>query len=179
MKKSEVFELEEKKKEFIYWVLFVVVLIVLFLGDQIALRFISKNPNPNNTVFGNKEKIEYKIDFLEELNIVQVLEKINAKENFLLLSTHDKCETCKMYLPDLKIVFNDHFIHGYYINYSFLNVDSNEYREFIMKDEDIKSKLTYTPYLMYFENGILKDDVVGRIEQKEIENFVITNDCIK
>jgi len=77
---------EEKRNEFWYCILIVAGLILLLLGDQIALRFIQKNPNSNNSIFGSSEKIgKYQIDFLEELSLNQVIEKINHKEKFLVL----------------------------------------------------------------------------------------------
>ena len=70
---------EEKRNEFWYCILIVAGLILLLLGDQIALRFIQKNPNSNNSIFGSSEKIgKYQIDFLEELSLNQVIEKINV-----------------------------------------------------------------------------------------------------
>lgn len=173
MKKIEKITLDEKQKEIAYCILIVVVLIFLAFGDRIALRFISKNPNPNNTVFGSGEKNkDYKIEFLEELTVWQVLEKINNKETFLLLSSRDSCETCKNLLPDLESVLKEREKNGYYINKDLSEKELTEYQILESLDERLKSHLQYTPYLMYFEEGLLKEEIVGKVEKHTLEDFV-------
>ena len=77
MKKTkEILNLSEKQKEVAYCILFLGVLLLLAFGDQIALHFIREDPNDNNSVFGENEELNYRIDFLEELTINQVLEKM-------------------------------------------------------------------------------------------------------
>lgn len=170
---------EEKRNEFWYCILIVAGLILLLLGDQIALRFIQKNPNSNNSIFGSSEKIgKYQIDFLEELSLNQVIEKINHKEKFLVLSSRQSCETCKIYLPDLKETLEMYNIKAYYINKDNVTLESTEYKEFLMLHEDIKLHFSYTPFLMYFKDGNFTESIVGRVAKNKIEDFIIKNKMV-
>jgi len=175
---KEKFNIDEDKKQNIYCVLLVLVLILLAFGDQIALHFLEKNPNPNNSVFGesdSKNEADYQIDFLENLDIKTVLDKIDKKESFVLLSSRDSCQTCDFYLPILKEVYENYQIKGYYLNRGLYETDSLEYLTLQSKSDLLKEHLVYTPYLMFFSKGELKDELVGRKEKKDVEDFIIRN----
>ena len=179
MKQRKVEQMDDKTKEFIYCVLIVLCLILLLLGDQIALRFIKKNPNPNNSVFGNKEKeLDYNLDFLEATSLHELNQKIERGEKVVLLFTRSSCETCKIYLPDLKEVFQNYGIHGYFMNPDDMDRNSKEYEAFLSFHENISNRISYTPYLLFFENGELRGDIVGRMKKNEIEDFIIKYEMI-
>ncbi len=170
--------MSEKKKKDIWYCIFILgMLLFLFMGDTIALHFISKNPNPNNMVFGSGEKKEYSIDFLEELSIKDVQNKLETKESFVLLSSRESCETCKLFLPDLEAVFKTYQIHGYYIDKDLIEKEDSQ--SLIALDERIEKNFTYTPYLMAFKNGKLANEIVGRVKKSELEDFIIQNKIVE
>lgn len=158
------------KNEVLYSVLFTIVLMLILFGDQIMLRFITNNPNPNEQLIISETKTE--LTFASELTINEVLDMINNKESFILLSTRDECFICNDYFNLLKNVFLKHNISSYYINRSVLDESNDLYIKFSNYDQRLKENLMYTPYLMYFKNGVLQDELVGKKTQQEIENFI-------
>jgi len=177
LKKIEKITLDEKQKETAYCILIVMVLLFLACGDQIALHFFSKKPNPNNTVFKSGEKnYDYKIDFLEKLTAIELLEKINNKENIFVLSSRDSCETCKRFLPDLQSVLEEHQIKGYFLNLDLRDQEMMEYQILESLEERLSSHIQYTPYIMYFEEGKLKEDIVGKVAKNTLEEFIEKNE---
>lgn len=176
-KLKEIINLDEKKKEVIYCIFIVLVLLLLTFGDRIATHFISHQPNPNNTSFGGDviSADDYKIDFLTELKIPEILSKIENKETFLLLSSRESCHTCKKYIPLLKKMFDKYDIEAFYLNRTLYDRDNTDYAEFMNIDTRLQRNLQYTPYLMYFENGVLKDELVGSKKQVEVSNFIERN----
>ena len=75
---KELTTLDDKKRQVIYCICVVVALVVLSFGDRIVLHFIQQVPNNNNRIFGESGEItagDYKIDFLEELTVTDILQK--------------------------------------------------------------------------------------------------------
>ncbi len=174
-KTKDIFNLTERQKEIAYCILFSIVLLLLLFGDKIALHFIKEEPNQNNTVFGENEKTKYHIDFLEELTIEEVLKKLESQESFLLLSSRNACETCDLYLPTIKSVKEEYKMHIYYIDRESMDENTLEYNLWKNISPVLTTHLQYTPYLMYYKEGQLEDELVGRKQKNELEDFVIKN----
>jgi len=177
-KLKEKINIDEKKKEILYCICIVFVLILLAFGDQIAMHFISHRPNPNNKVFGEEGEVsasDYNVDFLEEISIPEILEKINQQESFLLLSSRDECYTCKKYLPLLKMQFTNFDVQAFFMNRSKYDRDNTYYVEFMKLDTQLEKNLQYTPYLMYFKDGALQDQLVGSKNEEVIVDFIQRN----
>lgn len=168
---SKMKDMEERKKQLIHCTLFVLVLLFLAFGDQIALRYIKSKPNPNNKVFGNVEKEEFTIDFLTSISVEEILDKIEKKENFLLLSSQDNCIICDEYYKNLSNSLIEEE-KGYFLNIETIDWKEENVKKFQEMNTNIKDHIKYTPYLMYFENGNLKSELVGKKERQEIENFI-------
>ena len=177
-KPKEILNLSEKQKEVAYCILFLGVLLLLAFGDQIALHFIEEDPNKNNSVFGENGDLNYRIDFLEELSLDQVLEKIESGENFLLLSSRYRCETCDLFLPIIKEVKEMYDLPLYYINRDTIDTGSGSYQNWINMDSRLKEHLPYTPYIMYYKEGSLKEEIVGRVPKSELEDFIIREELL-
>ena len=175
---KEMTTLNEKKKEVIYCICIVLTLIVLALGDQIVLHFINQAPNNNNRVFGESGEslpADYKIDFLSELTVDEILKKLENKESFTLLSSRDTCHTCEEYIPILKELFTKYEVDAYYMNRSIYDRDNAEYVKLLEYDERLEENLQYTPYLMVFKEGVLVDELVGSQKKETVEEFVLKN----
>ena len=170
--------LDDKKRQIIYCICVVVGLVVLAFGDQIVLHFIHQIPNNNNRVFGQSGEItagDYKIDFLEELSVSDILTKLQNQESFTLLSSRDSCHTCVEYIPMLKDIFDKYQIKAYYMNRSLYDRDQEDYVKLLNVDERLEKNLQYTPYIMVFKNGKLVDELVGSKRKEEVESFVLKN----
>ena len=175
---KELTTLDDKKRQVIYCICVVVALVVLSFGDRIVLHFIQQVPNNNNRIFGESGEItagDYKIDFLEELTVTDILQKIQNQESFTLLSSRDSCHTCVQYIPLLKEVFDKYEVDAYYMNRSLYDRDNEEYVTLLNQDERLKKNLQYTPYIMVFKNGKLVDELVGSKNKEEVEEFVLRN----
>ena len=48
-------------------------------------------------------------------------------------------------------------------------------KDFTNLDENIKNHFVYTPYLMYFEEGTLKGEVIGDNIKNELKTFLENN----
>lgn len=175
-RKVEKITLSEKQREFLYCTFFVVVLLFLAFGDRIALHFIAKQPNPNNAISRGDSPVSGVPFSLEELDMTAILEKINNKETFLLVSTREKCYTCKSYIPMLEQEFLKYNITAYYINRSLYDMNQEEFVRFTEVHENLQKNLQYTPYVMYFKEGMLQDELIGSKEQIEIESFLKKNE---
>ena len=178
-KKERNFEkivLSEKQREFLYCTFFVIVLLFLAFGDRIALHFITKQPNPNNAISRGDSKASGVPLHLEELTMTEILDKISQKESFLLISTRENCYTCKSYIPMLEQEFLKYDMNAYYMNRSLYDMNQEEFVAFTKVHENLQKHLQYTPYVMYFKDGELQDELIGSKEKTEIESFIKRNE---
>ncbi len=165
---------EERLKEVIYCFLFLAFLFFLFLGDTIALHFLEKEPNPNNTVFkGGEKNDDLKVDFLTKTTFSEVIKKMRTHDDFILFSTRDTCETCKELLPLLKKAYEEDLVGIYYINREYVNEESNDYHYFLEKNPSILESFSYTPGLLFFKGGELQNSLFGEINQEKFDDFMI------
>lgn len=158
-------------KEVIYSVLIVVVLFILFIGDDIALKLIPENPNPNNTSFGGGElvPVNYINQNIKEINSSDVISLINNKKSFILIFVRKDCYACEL-LIDKKNVLDESVYPVY-----FLDVDKN-YQDskfdYLMKiDLRIYEKKDLSPLAVKFQDGIVMDTMVGIGKNKRLYEF--------
>ncbi len=173
---SEKIIMSEKQKEVIYCVFFLIVLLFLAFGDRVILHFITKQPNPNPSISRGEQEASSIPVFMEELNISDILNKLNNQETFVLLSTRDNCYTCKSYIPLLEEEFAKYDITAYYMNRSLYDLNNDEFVAFTKTNENIEKNLQYTPYIMYFKEGVLQDELIGSKERIEIDEFIQKNE---
>ena len=67
-------------------------------------------------------------------------------------------------------------ITAYYINRSLYDMNQEEFVRFTEVHENLQKNLQYTPYVMYFKEGMLQDELIGSKEQIEIESFLKKNE---
>lgn len=174
MNKIHKYTNDEKTKEIIYCILFLLLLIVLFLGDIIVLHFIDKAPNPNNTVFGGGEKEDkYTINFMIEQELTDLIVKLEKKEDFILFSSRESCEVCKKMLSPLEETLKKYSLKGYFINLDLVKENTTEYQKFIKISNVIRENFSYTPYLMFFKEGKLQDGIIGKISIEDLEQYML------
>lgn len=166
------------KKEFIqdknikYACLFTIILIMVFLGDIIAINFIKWKENPHDIEFQTGDKKDYnryQIPNITELNAEQIEQKITTKESFYLLLVRESCYTCNEYVPLLSEVFKDNNITNiYYLNRGKYTENNETFKYLNKKYKNMK----YTPYLMYFKNGNLIKELIGKKNNEELEKWL-------
>ena len=113
---------------------------------------------------------------MEELNISDILNRLNNQETFVLLSTRDNCYTCKSYIPLLEEEFAKYDITAYYMNRSLYDLNNDEFVAFTKMNENIEKNLQYTTYIMYFKEGMLQDELIGSKEKIEIDEIIQKNE---
>ena len=84
--------------------------------------------------------------YFKELEYDDVIDKIENKEDFILLVSQTGCTHCISYKPKLKEVAKEHKVYVYYIDVDLLNED--EYNEF-------KSYVNFssTPVTVFLKEG--------------------------
>jgi len=156
----------------------VAVMILLLSGDMIISKFIQVHPN-QNVLEENQEKKQdvledehddthpvisdssYDVSFLKQTDLKDILNHIQNNETVFLFSGRSTCGPCRLFLPVLKEVFQEfETISGYYLNRNEV-VESNEYYEFIHLSNILEEKFGSTPFFMIFQNGELKDYIIG------------------
>ena len=133
-----------KKQQTIYCVLTVIILLILFFGDQIMLHTIPENPNPNNRVFKgeNKKGVYEQIDYIKEITINELKEKLDL---------------------NLDVMF-------YYLDFDAYE-DNNNWNYWLNYDLRIKENYELTPFLMSFDNGVLIDTIIGVPKRENLRDF--------
>lgn len=167
--------LNPKQKEILYCLFLIIIITIIAFGDQIILKFISHHPNPSDRVFGEQETInkEYDIPFLEELTVEEIVDKIEKKDTFILFSSRKSCMTCVSMIQDIEELLGKYDSFIYFVNQEIITKDSDSYQKWIKDDKELKKNLSYTPFLMYYRNGVLENSVVGKTTKEELEQFII------
>ena len=105
-------------------------------------------------VFNNTS---YKEGELIKLNYSEVSEKINNKDDFILVVSQSTCSHCATYKPKLTEITKEYGINIYYIDY---DLESKDDRSKFLKEFNLSGA---TPTTLFFENGT-EASVLNRIE---------------
>lgn len=113
--------------------------------------------------------INNKSGSLIELNYQQLKEKINNKDDFILIVSQTTCSHCASYKPKVKKISEEYKIDVYYIDYD--NESDDNKKEFL-KDFNLDGS---TPITLFINNGKEKS-MLNRIEgdvskEKIIDTF--------
>jgi len=136
--------METKKKVFIL----VVVCLVILVGAFIADRILGKS-------------------YLNEIEYDEIIEKIENKEDFVLLISQTTCSHCANYKPKLKDVANEYKLNVYYID-----VDLLEEEEYNNLNSYLSFKTAGTPVTLFLLNGEEKT-VANRIKGDSSKDKII------
>lgn len=84
--------------------------------------------------------------YFNEISFNDIMEKIDNKEDVVLLISQTTCSHCISYKPKLKDVANKYKLNIYYIDVDLLNED---------EAKELKSKVNYssTPVTVFLKNG--------------------------
>lgn len=136
--------MKEKNKR-IFIILGIVVIILFIIG----FLFLFQNKNG-----------------IVELNLTQIQEKVENKENFILVVSKTSCTYCQSYLPKLdKIAKEEKFI-AYYIEIDKL---SDQERETF---DHLFSYISGTPTTLFIEKGeetITANRINGNVNEEKIK----------
>ena len=84
--------------------------------------------------------------YFNEISFNDIMEKIENKDDVVLLISQTTCSHCISYKPKLKDVANKYKLNIYYIEVDLLNED---------EAKELKSKISYTgtPVTVFLKNG--------------------------
>ena len=92
---------------------------------------------------------------LKEIKYSKIIEKIENKENFILIISQSTCSHCATYKPKVEKIAKDYDIIVYYID-----IDKEHNKEKILEELNLSGS---TPMTLFFENGKEKS-ILNRIE---------------
>lgn len=129
--------------------------LVILIGAFIADRVLSKS-------------------YLKELKYNEVIEKIESKDDFVLLISQTTCTHCISYKPKLEEVANEYKINIYYIEVDSLNDEERE---------KFSSYINYssTPVTVFLKNGeesTVANRINGDASKDKIEKKLKSNGFI-
>ena len=110
-----------------------------------------------------------KTDSLISLTYQQLQEKIDKKDDFILVVSQSTCSHCATYKPKLKIIAQDYNLDIYYIDY---DLEKDNIKKEFLENYDLDGS---TPTTMFIKNG-KQTNMFDRIEgdvskEKAIEKF--------
>ena len=107
----------------------------------------------------------FKEKYLITLNAQELQEKIEAKDDFILVISQEGCSHCKAYIPVLKDVLNEHKITAYIIDTATFN---KEEKAFLRTVANISGTPT-TAFIKDGEETSTSNRLVGSASKKTIE----------
>ena len=114
-------------------------------------------------VFYQKDKANS--NFIE-LNKKTLQEKINNKDDFILVITREGCSHCAEYIPVFTRVLKDYDLKAYYIDIAKLSSDDKSYLDDLFT-------ISGTPTTLFINKGEEKtviNRIVGSTSRKKIED---------
>ena len=157
------------KKNFITTVLLVLSMVLLT-----ACSISTKTNNdlkdvPSQTVY--HEKLE-NIKNLEKITLVDVIEKLNSGDNFVILFARPTCPYCRIFAPKLYDAVSSLENDNTHIKIYYVNTDEENTETF--KDFAYINKIKTVPNLSYFAKGIKVDSLEKGSQStvQEIINFL-------
>ena len=139
----------KEKKNIIYIAIILAIILIAFL---III-------NINNKKTGSLISLTYQ----------QLQEKIDKKDDFILVVSQSTCSHCATYKPKLKIIAQDYNLDIYYIDY---DLEKDNIKKEFLDNYDLDGS---TPTTMFIKNG-KQTNMFDRIEgdvskEKAIEKF--------
>ena len=108
-------------------IILVSICLVIFVGAIVADKLMSRN-------------------YFNEIEYNKLIEKIENKEDIIILISQTTCVHCASYKPKLEYMANKHKIDIYYIDVDLLSKEENtELKNYI--------NFTSTPMTVFFKNG--------------------------
>ena len=118
----------------------IIIIIILILIATIGLIFIN-----DKTTNGKLERINYKT----------IKEKMNKKEDFVLIVSRTDCSHCISYKPKVKQIAQDYNLTIYYIDY-----DNEKNKDKFLKEFNLDGS---TPITLFIKKG-KQTSVLNRLE---------------
>ena len=129
----------------------IIILIILILIAVTFLILVNNNKNNNERLI--------------ELTHNEIIEKMDNKEDFILVFTHSTCSHCVTYKPKLKEIAEDYDIYVYYIN---LDSDSIKDRTKFLKDFNLTGATPTTIFIKDGKEASLLNRLEGDLSTKKV-----------
>ncbi len=161
-----------KKEEKIYCIIVIIVLILVYFGDNIMLHFIPEDPNANNTTFGGEEKQEltYSNPYIKKITLDEIMNKINAFDSFNVIFTRSNCMSCDKLMNKEDIMKNSK-LPIYFVDRDTYNEDRGLVKELGNLNDEVKENIDLTPYIIKIEKGMITKTILGIAKDIDLEYF--------
>lgn len=113
---------------------------------------------------------------LIELNVNQVIEKINNKESFVLCMSSSECVHCDSFKPKLERVSKKYNFDTYYID---INIYSDEELNELKKYISVSKSTPTTALIKNGEEGTASSRIIGNASSEQIVEKLKKNGFIK
>ncbi len=105
-----------------------------------------------------------------EFETQTILDKIEAKDSFVLYISSKDCSGCKQFAPTFEEAFNDFSDVFYSIEYTSAMASDKELFETLQSDH--LGEVTVTPTIFVIKDGVVVDKRTGGLKYSELETFV-------
>lgn len=191
-------KIDEKTVRVLACAVAVAVMILLLSGDMFLSRLIHVNPNQEykendrdnkqsdvkqeeskQTVQSNIDNtanpnVDYDVTFMNQISLKETYDKIMNQETVLVLSGRSTCGPCKRFVPVLKSVYSElHIKDGIYLDRNSIKSNTEGYQEFLDLSDTISENFGGTPFFMIFQDGKLKDYILGITSEEEVKEDLI------
>lgn len=117
-------------------------------------------------------KLFPKYSTYENINYDSFMNKINSKENFVLLVWQTGCVHCEDFKPTLEEIIKEYDLKVYGINLRDLTSEQNS----VVSNKTLTHA---TPTLVYFKEGKNESKIVGAQSKESVVNFLEKGKVIK
>ncbi len=163
---------KEQENKILYAIYIMIGILILntFLNFIILSKVGTENMKKNNIDSPTSDQEIYDVSMFINLTPSEILKKVKNKEKFILFIGKSDCPYCQKMLPSIQKAQSDYNFKTIYLNAKSIDVDSNDYKElasFLDQKETINGEtktfgeFQLTPMIVAFENGKMKDGIIG------------------
>lgn len=165
----------------IYYCLLVIVVITALILVTLIVKGTNNNSTSSssgNTTGTSEEETlgEYDVSMFDTLTTSEALEQIKDGKKHIVYIGRSTCGYCVQFLPNLQKAQEEYGYKTIYINLEEMTSDDQEKILTVDNDEKyIEENLGYTPMVLIFEDGKLKEGWVGYSEYDQFASFLEEN----
>lgn len=111
---------------------------------------------------------------IERVTAEEIMQRIDADETLIFYVGLSDCKHCKAYHEALESYMKDHALHVYYVE---ADDAVNEEAMDRLMDEYFPT-LEYTPTTYYIKDGETIDEMVGEMDESQIELWLNRNEIV-
>ncbi len=133
-------------------------------------------PSTGNNTATEEALGEYDVSMFDQLTTTEALSKISDGSKYVVYIGRPTCGYCVKFLPNLQQAQKDYGYKTIYIDLEQMTAEDQESIKSVDNEENyISENFGYTPMVLVFENGKLKQGWVGYAEYDKFASFLEDN----